>query len=243
MKTELRQITDWLEPHLTLYGVIATWAIIYFLFAGGLTRLTTNQKEKKKRVMAKINKIKEPFRQKDEILKEEEILKDKARAIFKKAETLPINQEKFKDFVEGFATIISQNRWMEALRFEKHLTEEELHTVQEQSHQVIKEEKSRAGLPTFNFFIRIATFIILLHYFYTVKQIESSEFLILLTTIVSFFAMVTRKTALLFFLFALLSYWAYHYISGAALHFILYYWMIKGIHYRTKNLLKSKSKG
>ncbi|PGK51198.1 hypothetical protein CN918_25760 [Priestia megaterium] len=240
MKTELGKITEWLEPHLTLYGVIALWVIAYFMFSEGLSLLTRKQKEKKKRVMEKIKYIKEPYREKDEILKDEEVIKDKVRAFFQKTETMPVNQEKAKHFVEGFATIVSKNRWMEALRFEKHLTDEELETVRAQSHQAIKEEKSRAGLPLLNFIIRIVTFIVLLHYFYTVKQIDSSELLILLTTIVSFFATVTRKTAFLFFILALLSYWVYHHVSGAALYFFLFYWLVKGIHFRTKNLLKSK---
>lgn len=228
--------SDMLEPYLTFFGVLGMWVLFYVLIGELFKYLNKNQKEKRKRVLAKINEIKEPFRQKDEIMKEKKNMEDSIKTFFSKWDTFVSNKEKWESWKTAVANLIAGSKMIEAIRFEKHMENEEIFTMQRETKQIAKSEKYIPMLSILNFVFRIFIFICLLHYYYTVDSIPNPTALVLITTIVSFLATVTRKTFLLFFILALISLFVYGHFSGAACVFILVYWSMKGILFRGKQI-------
>lgn len=229
-------LSDLLEPYLTLMGVIAVWVVFYLLIGEIFKYLNKNQKEKRKRVLAKINEIKEPIRQKNEIIEEKKNMENNIKSFFSKWDDFRNDKEKWEQWKTAVATFFAGSKMIEAIRFEKHLENEEIFALQNETKKIAKEEKYIPMLSILNFVCRMFIFICLLHYFYTVDTISNTMALVLITTIVSFLATVTRKTFLLFFILAIIGFFVYQHFSGAACVFILMYWGMKGILFRGKQM-------
>lgn len=236
MNFGIDSITKWMENSLPLVYVILVWVVIYLFVEYLLTWLLRNQKQRRKNVLSRLHQCKEKYRKKEEIIASEKEAYEKTLNFFGKWDEALSNITKWEQWKQTIATIYTQNQMVEALRFEKHLNESEILELQKESSQISKEEKYVPFLNMVNFVVRISIFLIFLHTFLTVKDIQNSSGLLYSTVILTFFSTVTRKTAGIFLILAVIGYFVYVHFTGAACIFILGYWVIKGILFRIKQV-------
>lgn len=242
MNFGIDSISKWMGSSLPLVYVILIWVVIYVLIEYILLWLLRKQKQRRKNMLSRLHQTKEKYRKKEEIVASEKEAYDKTLSFFGKWDEALSNIPKWEQWKNAIATIYTQNQMVEALRFEKHLNENEILELQRESSQISKEEKYVPFLNMINFVVRMMIFLIFLHTFLTVKDIQNSSGILYSTVILTFFSTVTRKTVGIFLILAVIGYFIYVHFTGAACIFIMGYWVIKGIIFRIKQLISMTEK-
>lgn len=241
------ELTEVMKAHTSIFVALGIWVVAYLLLDYGLKLSTFKQKDKRKRINVRLDALKEPYRLKEEVQREENQSLEKTNEFFAKWDNYVHNKEKWNNFKQTFGNMLIRNKMVEALRFEKALPNEDVLIIQSESRKIIKEEKSLAGIAVFNFVLRVFIFVILLRSFHEIPVIDHTQTLVFTTVIVSFLGTLTRKTFLLFFVVAVLAMIGYQYLNGAQLTFILMYWIIKSLIFRVKQvhrwMTKTKNEG
>lgn len=226
-----------------IYIAITTIVLLHQVFYLLMQRIRKNQHIKKKVVKQKIHELKEPYREKNEIIEARETIKQKTMDFFAKWDNFTSNKDKWSQAKESLGNVVANQKMIEALRFEKHLSEEELNDIQEKSKKIIKEEKHKLGLSILAFLIPIVILLLFIGQFHAIKDIPHATTLVWITVILSFFSHVTRKTVMIFIIIAIISYFIYRKLSGAALVFICIYAIVSGLVFRIQNRPNKKRKG